>query len=604
MLNTVFDTCLAQLRRIFDPESSGHLIICSIAVGIVSGLGAAAFVSGANWTQEFCFGEMLGYYTPGAGSEHAHHETQLPTRPWAVVLLPVIGGITCGLIVFSFAPEAEGHGTDAMVRAFHRDRGRIRPQVPLVKGVSSIITIGSGGSAGREGPIAQVGAGLGSLLASWFGLGDRDRRLLMLAGAAGGIGAVFRAPLGGALFVCEVLYATTAFEAEAFVPAMMSSITAYSVFCGIHGPGLAFNLPEKLAFHGPAEVPFFVVFALLCSLVGYLYVNCFYGTRNWIFRNISLPHWLKPALGGLVVGVIALWAPYVMAGGYGWIQEAINGHAGLAFMATMCVAKIVATSFTISSGGSGGVFAPSLYIGAMLGGAYGKLCQDLFPDFIKRPEIFVLVGMGGLFAGVAKVPLTAMLMVCEMSGSYSLLIPLMIVCVTNIALLSNRVSLYEEQVAAPVDSPAHSGDFMVDVLEAVHVRDLLRPDRKIELIPHDMRLPQLLQFVAHSTNTYFPVVDSDGKMIGIFTLRDLRAAFPADTAGALVLAEDICTQPVLSVTPDDDLHTALRRLTQKNIDELPVVSPDDPLRVINMISRRDVIRAYHQRLDEWREKSE
>jgi CIC family chloride channel protein len=232
----------------------------------------------------------------------------------------------------------------------------------------------------------------------------------------------------------------------------------------------------------------------------------------------------------------------------------------------------------------------------MLGGAFAGLCNELRPDVIQQPEAFVLVGMGGFFAGVAKVPLTAVLMVCEMTGSYGLLVPLMLVSIINVAVLSSRWTLYEEQVPTIVDSPAHQGDFIVDVLEQIHVRDVVDTSRKIDLVPQQTPLPKILRLAALSKSSYFPVVDDEEALVGIFSLRDLRSVLTGDRAGALVVALDIATQPVLTVVPCDDLHTALRRFTQKNIDDIPVVSVDDSRRVLGMLSRRDLIAAYHERV--------
>jgi CIC family chloride channel protein len=237
----------------------------------------------------------------------------------------------------------------------------------------------------------------------------------------------------------------------------------------------------------------------------------------------------------------------------------------------------------------------------MLGGAFGQLCHQFFPATIMHPEAFVLVGMGGFFAGVARVPLTAMLMVCEMSGSYDLLIPLMLVCIVNVAVLSSRWSLYEEQVPGVIDSPAHQGDFVIDVLEQIRVREVMDTRRPLDFVPENMPLPQILHLAANSKSTYFPVVDGDRKLVGIFSLRDLRAVLTGDGAGRLVLATDIATTPVLTVKPGDDLHVALRRFTQKNIDEIPVVDPERPGQIAGILSRKDVIAAYHRRVTELRQ---
>jgi len=584
------------LRTVFDLESTGRVLVYSALVGVVAGLGAAGFLYALEWFQGYALGHIEGYYPPAAGTEPISHAPQMPVNWLVVLLVPTVGGIVCGCIVYFFAPEAEGHGTDAMVKAFHSLGGRIRGRVPLVKTLASIVTLGTGGSAGREGPIAQIGAGFGSFLSDRLKLSDWERRMLILSGAAGGVGAIFRAPLGGALFAVEVLYASTAVEFSAIVPCVVASVVAYSVFSSICGPGLAFIVPESLAFEGPSELPFYLVFAIVCAVAGFLYIWCFYGMRDNVFRRLPIPNHIKPAIGGLLLGLIALWFPQIMAGGYGWIQEAINGNLTLQLMAALVVAKILATSFTISSGGSGGVFAPSLFIGAMLGGAFGLLCNAMFPEVAPPPEAFVLVGMGGFFAGVAKVPLTALIMVSEMSGSYDLLVPLMLVSVINVAVLSSRWSLYEEQVPSLIDSPSHLGDYVVDVLEGMEVRKVYEPSRRPTFVHEDMPLPGILSMVAHCKESYFPVVDEKDKLVGIFSLHDIRSAFVSKDAGNLILASDLAVSPVATVTPEDNLHTTLRLCTQKNITEIPVVETDDPRRVICMLRRQEVITAYDEQM--------
>jgi len=567
-------TLIEKLRTVFDLESSGRVLIYSALVGVVAGLGAAFFLYALNWLQGYALGHVEGYYPPAAGTEPLSHLPHMPSNWLMVLLVPVLGGLVCGCIVYFFAPEAEGHGTDAMVKVFHSLRGRIRARVPFVKTIASVITIGTGGSAGREGPIAQIGAGFGSFLSGWLKLSDWERRMLILAGAAGGVGAVFRAPLGGALFAVEVLYASTAIEFSAIVPCVVASVVAYSVFASICGAGFAFTVPASLSFGGLQELPFYLVFAILCAAIGFLYIWCFYGVRDHFFRRLPIPNHVKPAIGGLFLGLIVLGFPQVMAGGYGWIQEAINGNLTLQLMAILVVAKILATSFTISSGGSGGVFAPSLFIGAMLGGAFGLICNQLFPGVAPPPAAFVLVGMGGFFAGVAKVPLTALIMVSEMSGSYDLLVPLMLVSVVTVAVLSSKWSLYEEQLPSLIDSPAHLGDYVVDVLEGIAVREIYDTSRCPTLIHEDTALPEILKVVSHGKESYFPVVDNHDELVGT---------------------------SVATVFPEDNLHTTLRLCTQKNITEIPVVSRDNPRQVICMLRRQDVINAYDVRISALRE---
>ncbi|MHC5543022.1 chloride channel protein, partial [Singulisphaera rosea] len=439
-------------------------------------------------------------------------------------------------------------------------------------------------------------------------LSTSERRVLCLAGAAGGIGAIFRAPLGGALFGIEVLYSTSAVEAGALLPCLASSIVAYTTFSLFISPNPVFIVPD-FAFHGLKDLPLFTVLALACSGVGWLYVRVFYGLRDRVFHPLPFPNQIKPAIGGLAVGFLALAFPELMTGGYGWVQWGAIGlppglnpegistftppQLGITYLLLLSLLKIVATGLTISSGGSGGVFGPSVFIGGMLGGAFGQIFKSLFPAWPIEPAAFALVGMGGFFAGVAKTPLTSIVMVCEMTGSYSLLVPLMLACGINLG-FSRRWSLYEEQVPSPVDSPAHQGDFVIDVLERLFVAQVPVRVAGLEVIPQTTLFEDVIRKVANSSESLFPVVDAAGKLTGIFSLRDVRLALLGSDWGPLVIAADLANPRVLTVTPRDDLHTALRRLTELNVDQIPVVSPEDPAQLIGLLDRKDVVAAYSE----------
>lgn len=598
----------AGLRRLADLWATpgvGRAGICAPLVGVVAGLGAVAFLISLQFMYVHVLGGLMHFSMPPTLEGEAR-AVSYPWPWWMVVLLPTLGGLFSGWLVFTFAPEAEGHGTDAMIRAFHKGGGMIRTRVPFIKAVASIVTIGTGGSAGQEGPIAQIGAGFGSYLGRVLRLPASERRLLVLAGAAGGVGAIFRAPLGGALFAGEVLYSSTAFEAAALLPCLASAIVAYSTFALFITPRPVFAMPS-LTFQGLADLPMYVGLTLLCAAVGWAYTRSFYGLRDRFFHPLSIPRKLKPALGGLMLGLLALAFPQVMAGGYGWVQWGAIGEppelvigGGTPFVPNMstglllaaALAKIVATGFTISSGGSGGVFGPSMFIGGMLGGAYGQLLHSLgFAESID-PSAFVLVGMGGFFAGVSKTPLTSIVMVSEMTGSYSLLVPLMLACGLNVA-LSRRWTMYEEQVGSPIDSPAHQGDFVVDVLARLKVGQAGVRTSGIETLPAALPFDRLVRKVAASSEGLFPVIDADGRMTGVFTLRDLRLALlGSDAWGPLVVADDLATRPVSTVTVHDDLHTALRRMTELNTDEIPVVDPADRTRLVGLLSRKALTAAY------------
>ena len=401
------------IKSRIDPERygwTGHFRwpLLSIAVGIVAGLGAILFEESLRQALRYIVHLPTGYLEPPPGAEATTVASLAATRSWLFLVLPALGGLASGLLVYLIAPEAEGHGTDAMIEAFHRRGGYIRRRVPFVKILASALTIGSGGSAGKEGPIAQIGAGFGSFLATALKLKPRDRRILVLAGAAGGIGAIFHAPLGAALFAPEVLYRDTEFEFEAILPCIVSAIVASSVFDQFYGRRSLF-FPGPVDF-APAELLPYALFGVVCALVGYFYVWFFYGLRDMFFDRLPLPKIFRPALGGLMLGAIVFIYPQVMDGGYGWIQAAMEGKIFWGTMFLLALLKILATSFTISSGGSGGVFGPSVFMGAMLGGAFGFLGQQLAPGWVLHPQSFILVGIGGFFAGVAKVPVASIIM--------------------------------------------------------------------------------------------------------------------------------------------------------------------------------------------------
>ena len=408
--------------------------LMSIGVGVVSGLGSIFFEQLLRLVLHFCLLLPTGYLEPLKGAAPTTVASLAMAHSWLFLLIPALGGLVCGVLVFSTAPEAAGEGTDAMIEAFHNRGGYTRKRVPFIKILASAITIGSGGSAGKEGPISQIGAGFGSIMATVLKLKHRDRRILVLAGAAGGLGAIFHAPLGCALFAPEVLYRETEFEFEAILPCIVSAIVASSIFDRYFGRAALF-FPGPVDFDLVELVPY-AIFAIVCALVGYVWVKMFYDIgQDRIFRRIPIPRFLKPALGGLLVGAIALWLPQVLDGGYGWIQAAMEGKIFWGTMFLLTLMKIVATSCTLDSGGSGGVFGPSVFMGAMLGGAFGFLGHQLAPGWVIHPNSFVLVGIGGFFAGVAKVPVAAIIMACEMCASYTLLVPLMLVSTISYLLL-------------------------------------------------------------------------------------------------------------------------------------------------------------------------
>ncbi len=442
-------------------------------IGVAAGLGSIAFYYSIHEAAHFFLIDLADYHQPFAAGEGATVVGKVG-RPWALPLVLTLGGLLSGLIVYTLAPAAEGHGTDVAIGAFHRTAGRIRARIPPVKLIASAITIGSGGSAGREGPTAEIAAGFGSWLGEALHLSDEDRRIAVAVGIGAGIGSIFKAPFGGAVLGAEILYIRD-FELDALIPGFIASVIGYSIFASWAGWHPVFGLGSDLTFRHPHELVWYFVLGLLCGLAGMLYARTFYATRD-LFRSIRIPNHVKPAIGGLGVGVVALFYPQVLGMGYGWLQIALDGNVSdlaLKTMLILIVIKIVATALTVGSGGSGGVFAPGLFIGGMLGGSLWSLLHAHVPWMPDTSAAFVIVGMMALFGGVAKAPIAVILMVAEMTNEFSMVIPAMLA--TTVAyVVTGDVRIYENQVNRRSDSPAHRGENAISLLQLLTVADAMR----------------------------------------------------------------------------------------------------------------------------------
>lgn len=434
-----------------------RLLVDSVVLGIIGGLAAQLFIWMLRLSQHFFLTWIAQYRAPGLPEDGGVLQEVIgPHGLWLIPVATTLGGLISGALVYGLAPETEGHGTDTVVKAVHWTGSVLRTRVAPVKLLASAITIGSGGSAGREGPTALISAGFGSVYASLLHRPERERRLLVLMGMAAGLSAIFRSPIGTAIFAVEVLYGGMDFESDALIYCMLAAIIAYAVNGWFVGWQALFQVPSNLHVAGLSEYGWYAALGIASGVVGTILPEMFYRIRD-LFASLRVPAWTKPAIGGLGVGLLALELPQVLGGGYGWIQEAIDGHLALGLLLVLLVAKMLALSLTVSSGGSGGVFAPSLFVGSMLGGIFAGM-------FHQPPAGFVVVGMGAVFGGAARVPIATLLMVAEMTGGYQLLVPaglaVMLSYLIQIKLSSffKYGSLYEAQVAGRADSPAHRAE--------------------------------------------------------------------------------------------------------------------------------------------------
>lgn len=587
-----------------------RLLALAGLVGIVAGGGAIAFYVATRAVEHYALGVVVGYCPePRPSGEPAMAWLPTVTHPLhlgLLLLIPALGGLLSGILVYTAAPEAEGHGTDSAIAAYHNRQGEIRPRVPLVKIAASALTLGTGGSGGREGPIAQIGAGFGSLLANLLRLRPAERRVLMAAGMGSGIGAIFRAPLAGTMFAAEVMYFSPEFEPEVIIPTGIASVISYCVFGLYSGWQPLFDIPD-LTFSNPWQLGPYLLLAVLMALLAMLYTRTFYGCQYFFKRLPILPHF-RPALGALLTGAVAIllytFAKYVLnsppqqmlavlAFGYSALQDAVFQDTNMAALSLLMIAlgKIATTGLTIGSGGSGGVFGPSMVIGGCGGGALGIALHNLWPGLVPHPASFVIVGMAGFFAAAAKTPFSTLIIVSEMTGGYSLLLPSLWVCTLSF-ILSDRKSIYASQVESRSRSPAHQGSYIRQVLAEVHVREFLSPEQAmIALRPQDS-LATVIDRLDIAPFPVLPVVDEKGLLLGVVDVEEVHLASQAPDLTALVLAADLMRSDIQPLTPDNTLDRALELFIENDLLALPVVEDLAHRRVLGVVRRFEIASAY------------
>lgn len=603
LLSTLFaDSASVDLRFV------GRTLLHAALVGVFTGLVAVLFFGGLELVEGLLLGQLVGYQRLRAQGESVfgHLPEGLVVRLWLVPVIPALGALAGGILTARFAPETAGGGGDAMIKAFHQHGGVFRKRVAWVKAAASILTLGSGGAGGREGPTMQIGGAVGSLVARALRVGRSERRILLVAGVAGGMSAIFRTPLGAALLATEILYRDD-FEGDALIPALLASVVSYSVFISVYGESTLFAHSPRYPFI-PAHLPLYALLALFVALVAILFLKLLGGVKIISARS-KLPAWARPGLGGLALGLFCvpiLWIVGrtiaepghgigILGSGYGAVQVAITGApwlpggwTGVELLLLLCAGKMIGASLTLGSGGSAGDFAPSLVIGGLLGGAFGRVAVLVLHDPRIDPGAFALVGMGTFYGGIAHAPLSSLVMVCELAGSYDLLVPLMLAeGVAFVAL--RRQSLYHAQLPTKQDSPAHAAPTL-DVLKAISIRALMIKDRAMITFTRKTRAVEMLRKAAEmSWQDVFPVLDEGGRMIGMITADSLRLVASERELEAVTVAADLMQSPV-TLTPDDDLRTAVEVMVSHGLREAPVV--DEKGVVVGFVDEAEVGQAY------------
>ncbi len=590
---------LKQLGKRFLAVSSAagfSVMLIAAVVGSMTGLAAVFFINLIAWIQvEFYHG--AGYFLPFAGN-------------FSYIIIPVLGALTVGPLIAYFASEAKGHGVPEVMQAITLQGGRIRPRVAVVKIIASALCIGSGGSAGREGPIVQVGSAMGSTIGQWLGLSEERIKNLVSCGAAAGIAATFNAPLAGVAFATEVLM--TELHGRLFANVVIASVSASIISRMFLGDRPAFEVPSYV-MRSPWDLFLYLLLGVFAALAGVMFIYML-DFAETVFDKWRFPLALKPAAGALALGLlgllyvylpgVALYSPetfhldmplmgnipHIYGAGFLFIEKILQGKVSFLLIFLLIFLKPLATSLTLGSGNSGGVFAPSLFTGAVCGGAFGYLANQLFPGIAGNIGAYALVGMAAVFASAARAPLTAMLIVFEMSNDYSLILPLMVsgIAATAISALLCPESIYTIKLVKRGIHFVKGRD--LDIMQGVRVEEVMNE----EPIHFNINLPFTnLYAVFQETHFHgFPVVEDNKKLYGMVTLEDMTRVLSGNNRISELKIIDVASANPVTVFPDEPVWAAIQKMSPRDLSRLPVVSREDGVTLVGLISRSDIIRAY------------
>ncbi len=551
------------------------MTILAVIVGLAGGFGAIGFRYLIEFFQSISYGSVGNLIDA------------VQSIPWYFRIgIPAAGGLLVGPLVYFFAREAKGHGVPEVIEAVALKSGIIRKRVVFIKSLASAICIGTGGSVGREGPIVQIGSAIGSTIGQELKVSADRIRTLVGCGAAAGIAATFNAPIAGLMFALEIVLGD--FGLATFSPIVISSVAATAVSRYFLGDAPAFIVPAYELISA-WELPLYVILGLFCALVGVTFTKVLYRLED-MFDDLKFPEYLKAALGGLILGVMALVFPHLLGVGYEAIDLALIQELSWWIMLLLVLFKILATSITIGSGGSGGIFAPSLFMGAMAGGFFGAGVHAIFPGMTASPGAYSIVGMGAVVSATTHGPLSAILILFELTGDYKIILPLMIACIIG-SLASGRLfkeSIYTLKLARRGINIRAGKE--VNVLKAISVKDVMNP--AVETIPENLSIGKFAEKISKSKYNSFPVVDDENNLAGILSFLDYHGAVFDENLKDLVVVKDLATKEVVTVALDSNLYSALETISLKDFSILPVVSPDNPLKLLGVLSRRDIIGAY------------
>lgn len=558
------------------------MVIIALIIGLLSGFGAILI--------RLMIKSISGISFSGSGNLIAN----IINTPWYLkIIIPSIGGMIVGPVIYFFAREAKGHGVPEVMQAILMKGGKIRPRVAFIKAIASSITIGTGGSVGREGPIVQIGSSIGSTVGQFLRVSNIRMKTFVGCGAAAGIAAAFNAPVAGALFAVEIILQD--FAVSQFSPIVISSVMATVVSHKFEGDFAAFQVPVyKLT--SSYELFFYFLMALLCSLIGFAFIKALYFLEDFFDHGFPIPEYLKPVVGGLAIGCVALIFPEVMGVGYDSINDALHGKTIWYVAFGLIWVKLLATSITLGSGGSGGIFAPSLFLGAMTGVFFGSQVHSYFPDITSEAGAYALVAMGGLVSATTYAPITAIIIVFELTNDYSIILPLMITCIIS-TLVSSKLSRESIYTLKLVQRNIHIKDGSeINVMKSIFVKDIYI--KKFDTILETSNFDEVVNRVIAGNDLYFPVINKKGMLRGILSMHDIKDhLFDRDILQNLLIAGDIANKDVETAGIDDNCQVVIDKLSRLNIEGIPVVDPKKPKKVLGMIWRSDILDAYNREIE-------
>ena len=568
--NSYFRWLKHRLDQAALPESV-QIGAAAVVVGLLGGAGVWLFKQLISLVQQLA-GALGGTLQPLGG--------------WTAALLPALGGLVVGLVAVRFIGRERYHGLSAIIEACALAGGRLPFRKAPVRVVAAAISIGAGASVGPEDPSVQVGANLGSLVGQALRFSEEHTRALVAGGAAAGIAAAFNAPIAGVFFALEVLLGELSGSSFAF--AAIASVISAIFTQAVSGTQPAFSVPPY-SLNSIAELPLYLVLGLLSGPLAAAYIRLIYLARA-SFHALALPEWAKPALAGLVVGLVGIFLPQVLGVGYGTIADILSGgsHITILMLLALLVAKLVLTPLSIGGGFVGGVFAPSLFLGASLGGAFGLALNGLFPGLGASPTAYAMVGMAAVLAGTVHAPLTAVLLLFEMTQDYRIILPLMFAVAVSLV-VSRRLQKDSVYLLPLVQNGIRlESGRDVEVLEGLSVSEVMTRDWPV-LSEGDSAMTAMDQF-GRTRSHGLPVLDRRGELVGMLTLQDLEKVVTEE--GKQKTAGELCTRDLLTVFPDESIGTALRRMGGRDIGRLPVVNRANPRQLVGLLRRSDVIRAY------------